>query len=82
MKHTSWLFEHRLRQAGLLGSMGRIAASVDSALIESFWSGMQRELIARIDQAYLDIHLPHQQWRVIVSPPTKRVAILVPACSP
>lgn len=27
-----------------LGSMGRVASSVDNALIESFWSTMQREL--------------------------------------
>ena len=46
-QHTSWLFGHRLRQAGLLGSMGRVASSVDNALIESFWSTMQRELLDR-----------------------------------
>lgn len=34
--YTSWVFGHRLRQAGLLGSMGRVASSVDNALIESF----------------------------------------------
>ncbi|MEO2133468.1 IS3 family transposase [Microbacterium sp.] len=46
-QYASWLFEHRLRQAGLLGSMGRVASSVDNALIESFWSTMQRELLDR-----------------------------------
>ena len=46
-QHTSWLFGHRLRQTGLLGSMGRVAPSVDNALIESFWSTMQRELLDR-----------------------------------
>jgi transposase InsO family protein len=35
---------HRLRTAGLLGSMGRVASSVDNSMIESFWSTMQREL--------------------------------------
>lgn len=45
--YTSWIFGHRLRQAGLLGSMGRVASSVDNALIESFWSTMQRELLDR-----------------------------------
>jgi transposase InsO family protein len=44
---TSWVFGHRLRQAGLLGSMGRVASSVDNSLIESFWSTMQRELLDR-----------------------------------
>ena len=33
--------------AGLLGSMGRVASSVDNALVESFWSTMQRELLDR-----------------------------------
>ncbi|MBD9699552.1 IS3 family transposase [Flavimobilis sp. GY10621] len=46
-QYTSWLFGHRLRQAGLLGSMGTVASSVDNALIESFWSTMQRELLDR-----------------------------------
>lgn len=46
-QYTSWLFGHRLRQAGVLGSMGRVASSVDNALIESFWSTMQRELLDR-----------------------------------
>ena len=46
-QYTSWLFGHRLRQAGLLGSMGRVASSVDNALVESFWSTMQRELLDR-----------------------------------
>lgn len=39
-QYTSWIFGHRLRQAGLLGSMGKVASSVDNALIESFWSSM------------------------------------------
>jgi len=44
-QYTSWAFGHRLRQAGLLGSMGRVASSVDNTMIESFWSTMQRELL-------------------------------------
>jgi transposase InsO family protein len=44
-QYTSWVFGHRLRQAGLLGSMGRVASSVDNSLIEAFWSTMQRELL-------------------------------------
>jgi transposase InsO family protein len=43
-QYTSWVFGHRLRQAGLLGSMGRVASSVDNTMIESF-STMQRELL-------------------------------------
>lgn len=48
-QYTSWVFGHRLRSAGLLGSMGKVASSVDNALIESFWSTMQRELLDRHD---------------------------------
>jgi putative transposase len=44
-QYTSWAFGHRLRQAGVLGSMGRVASSVDNTMIESFWSTMQRELL-------------------------------------
>jgi putative transposase len=43
--YTSWVFGHRLRNAGMLGSMGRVASSVDNTMIESFWSTMQRELL-------------------------------------
>lgn len=46
-QYTSWVFGHRLRSAGLLGSMGRVASSVDNTMIESFWSSMQRELLDR-----------------------------------
>ena len=42
---TSWVLGHRLRQAKLLGSMGRVASSVDDTMIESFWSTMKRELL-------------------------------------
>lgn len=39
-QYTSWAFGHRLRLAGLLGSTGRVASSVDNGLMESFWSTM------------------------------------------
>jgi len=37
-QYTSRTFGHRLREAGLLGSMGRVVSSVDNGLMESFWS--------------------------------------------
>ena len=43
-QHTSWVFGHRLRAAGLLRSMERVASSADNTMIESFWSTMRREL--------------------------------------
>jgi transposase InsO family protein len=46
-QYTSRTFGHRLRSAGLLGSMGRVATSVDNTMMESLWSTMQRELLDR-----------------------------------
>lgn len=46
-QYTSWSFGRQLRDAGLLGSMGRVASSVDNTMMESFWSTMQRELLDR-----------------------------------
>lgn len=46
-QYTSWLFGTRMRQAGLLGSMGKVASAFDNALMESFWGSMQIELLDR-----------------------------------
>ena len=46
-QYTSWAFGHRLRAAGLLGSMGRVGAAADNALMESFFGTLQRELLDR-----------------------------------
>lgn len=46
-QYTSWLFGHRLREAGLLGSMGKVASAYDNALMESFFGSMQIELLDR-----------------------------------
>jgi transposase InsO family protein len=37
-QYTSWAFGHRLRAAGLLGSMGRVGSAYDNAMMESFFS--------------------------------------------
>jgi len=44
---TSWLFGTRMREAGLMGSMGKVASAYDNALMESFWGSMQIELLDR-----------------------------------
>lgn len=44
---TSWAFSHRLKDAGLVGSMGTIGDGYDNAMIESFWGKMQVELLNR-----------------------------------
>lgn len=46
-QYTSWLFGYRLREAGLMGSMGKVASAYDNALMESFWGSMQIELLDR-----------------------------------
>ncbi len=46
-QYTSWAFGHRLRAAGLLGSMGRVGAAADNAMMESFFGTLQRELLDR-----------------------------------
>lgn len=46
-QYTSWWFGTRLREAGLLGSMGKVATAYDNALMESFWGSMQIELLDR-----------------------------------
>lgn len=46
-QYTSWVFGHRLREAGLLGSMGRIGCGLDNAVAESFFGSMQIELLDR-----------------------------------
>lgn len=44
-QYTSWAFGKRLRDAGLLGSMGSIGDCFDNAMAESFFSSLQRELL-------------------------------------
>jgi transposase InsO family protein len=46
-QYTSWAFGHRLRDGGLLGSMGRVGSAYDNAMMESFFSTLQRELLDR-----------------------------------
>lgn len=36
-QYTSWAFGKRLREAGLLGSMGTVGDCYDNATMESFW---------------------------------------------
>ena len=44
-QYTSWLFGNRLRDAGLLGSMGSIGDCFDNSVAEAFFSSLQRELL-------------------------------------
>lgn len=44
-QYTSWLFGRRLRQSGLLGSMGSIGDCYDNSAAESFFGTLQLELL-------------------------------------
>lgn len=46
-QYTSRAFGRRLREAGLLGSMGTVGDCYDNAMMESFWGTMQLELLDR-----------------------------------
>ncbi|MCP4306372.1 MAG: transposase [bacterium] len=51
---TSWAFTRRAVDSGLVPSMGSVGDCYDNAMIESFWSRMQVELLDR------------QRWRTRV----------------
>jgi putative transposase len=44
-QYTFWAFGRRLRDAGLLGSMGTVGDCYDNSMMESFWGTMQLELL-------------------------------------
>ena len=44
---TSWTFTRRAHDSGLLPSMGAIGTCFDNAMMESFWSRVQVELLDR-----------------------------------
>ena len=45
--HTSWAFTRRAVDSGLLPSMGSVGDCYDNAIMESFWSRVQVELLDR-----------------------------------
>src|SRR3954452_24362903 len=46
-QYGSWAFTRRAQDAGLLPSMGAVGTCYDNALMESFWSRVQVELLDR-----------------------------------
>ena len=47
VQFTSWAFTNKIRAAGLMPSFGTIGDGYDNAMMESFWSSMQIELLNR-----------------------------------
>jgi transposase InsO family protein len=46
-QYTSFAFGRRLRESGILGSMGTIGDALDNAVAESFFATLQTELLDR-----------------------------------
>lgn len=46
-QYTSLVFSNRLREAGILGSMGSVGDALDNAAAESFYATLQTELLDR-----------------------------------
>lgn len=46
-RFTSWFFGEKIRSFGLLPSFGSIGDDLDNAMMESFWSSIQIELLDR-----------------------------------
>jgi len=44
---TSWAFTSRLKDSGLVASMGTVGDALDNAVMEAFWARMQVELLNR-----------------------------------
>ena len=44
---TSWSFSQKVREAGLVPSIGAIGCPYDNAVVEAFWGRMQVELLNR-----------------------------------
>lgn len=47
VQFTSWAFSNKIRSAGLMPSYGSVGDGLDNAMMESFWSSMQIELLNR-----------------------------------
>ncbi len=47
VQFTSWAFGVKIRSAGLMPSFGSVGDGFDNAMMESFWSSMQIELLNR-----------------------------------
>lgn len=47
VQFTSWAFTEKVRNAGLMPSFGSVGDAFDNAMMESFWSSMQNELLNR-----------------------------------
>jgi putative transposase len=47
VQFASWVFSHKVTEAGLAPSVGAVGAPFDNAMVEAFWARMQVELLNR-----------------------------------
>jgi transposase InsO family protein len=47
VQFTSWAVGDKIRSVGLMPSFGSVRDGLDNAMMESFWSSMQIELLNR-----------------------------------
>ena len=47
LQYVAWAFGRRLRETGLLASIGSVGDALDNAVAESFFASMQTELLDR-----------------------------------
>ncbi|QGG39916.1 IS3 family transposase (plasmid) [Aeromicrobium yanjiei] len=70
---TSWRFGNRLREAGLIGSMGKAACAYNNSLRESFIGAMQVELLDRRDwSTRAELAIGIFEWIEAFYNPTRR----------
>jgi len=82
-QYTAWAFGQRLRAAGLLGSMGRVASALDNSMMESFFGTLQLELLDRQSSQLADDLLSPVPLSLRCHPTTPScTAILTPAVDP
>jgi transposase InsO family protein len=77
-QYTSFAFGHRLREAGILASMGRTGDAYDNALAESFFGSLECELLDR--SRFVSREAAHRALRVAgdlvqPAPPTLRAPL-------
>jgi putative transposase len=47
VQFTSWAFSQRVKDVGIVPSMGAVGSAYDNAMVEAFWGRMQVELFNR-----------------------------------
>jgi transposase InsO family protein len=79
VRFGSWVSTKRAKDAGLLPSMGSVGDCLDNAMMESFWSRMQVELL---DRQRWNTHPDYLPGRIKQSVGLPHIARLAEGISP